>query len=1410
MDQHFLIAIATSKNPGLSELEQRPQLSDVLADVVSLFTQTLGGYRRELLDVSENASADELRKRLDSWFAAETRDPSDWVVVYYTGHAKVVGDSLFLLTSNFEPELYAGTAFNFDDLVPIVGAPRGFRKPRRVRNLLVIVDTCFAGAGTQDLASQFAKVIARTGGGSYYLLATAMPLQEADVGAFANALIGVIDELSKRHVTQEYFYFDQILPMINKRLRLHDAMLSAATAPKELPRFFPNPNYVRTDGRAVPADQAQRAITSLEFREHWGPRSRGVEFDSQPGAYFSGRDAVLAKLTKFFYSETDNSTRVITGRPGSGKSAILSFVVSRSRDGNSNVGRTAMPQIDLALHAKGKSLDDVKLRFADAFGVEAKTEAILECFRRSRSITRIVVDALDEAVQSSSIVEQLLAPMGGIPSVKLIVGTRAVHLALLGETEVIDIDRREFAEKADIAGYVEARLLRRDEPGESTPYSAKKSTATRVAAIVAERAYPNFLVARLIAEDLLTRSHAANPDSPKEMAFPTKVEAAFEAYLARFGAKENLVRDILRPLAYAEGQGLPWDNIWAPLASTLSDRSYTDDDVKWVLTEAGAFVLEGIDQGRSVYRLYHQALVDVMRKGLRIRSVNAAFTRALVKSVPLRSAQSVPDWLLANRYVLSHLATHAAKCYRLQKLISDPLYLLAADPTALLREVSKSVMAGSSELVAVYEEAIHHIRQEIPGIAASYLELVARQRSLRGFAEDTAALALPRPWNVPWARWVAQTPSRRLGQGASLIRALAVAVSAGNEALALVGRADGSAELWDIATGERLRHWLPAGVNNVWHIAHAQTRHGPLLVVSWHSGHLGALNLESNDSVVCSHGGGEEDPVLAMCTAERNGEPVCITAHRDLRLCVRQLPNLRPIVEVRTAQEIYGLRMVTPSAEGQPAVLSVGKSQFNDDGAGNEAIILWSLEDLSIIWTAGRGRGHQQAIEVSDFAGRKVAIVSNGSPTEIWTLGQPELLVEEPSSRHAWLHRFKGEQFIVKVARYELTARRLAIALTDDKLSVTAMEYRKPVPIVGDKFSSIVRVQNHSTILSADNDHIRAWTLDTLLSREQSDDSHGATVTGDAQIDRVLCLACEKTPSGLYVGGFGTVSALEVSTGVFRWQTNVGRQAVTGLATSPDAETIVGATTDGYILVLDGKRGTLRRTIKTGCKEIRRLAVSQRSERFLAFATAKDKDGKWSVRIWDLESAEEIATREAYQLTLGEEDKTLDGLALIDTSNALRFAFASRYSKVMVADFGGPVPTHYHRLYDEWYLPESAGEYVFALAAARCGEDVVLAAGTHEGDLVVWNFLTGELKQSRMSMHLGSVDAICFGNLDGKPVLISGSSDGILCVWPPNLEKRLFRVEIGEAITALTWMHPNRLAVASSRGVLTLQFNSVQ
>src|SRR5450755_510792 len=313
MARHLLIAAGTSKYDNLGEMDQRPQLIEAVSSVVGLFTKTLKHYERQLEAIARNPPAGKLRKSLDRWFAAQDRDPSDWVVLYYTGHGEVVGsDSLYLLTSDFEPNLYAGTAFALRDLADMVLAKRSEMVTRQVKNLLVIIDACFAGVGAVQLANDLAKTFRQTSQGMFYVLGAALPRQEAKAGALAKALVETIEDLSNRNVTQEFLFLDQIVPAINSRLRVHEAVLCSVTAPREVPQFFPNPHYVDTKGRPFLAADTRRAIADPRFRNRIASLAREGVFNNQALLLFSGRTAVLNKLRRFLTDSNDYGTRIVT------------------------------------------------------------------------------------------------------------------------------------------------------------------------------------------------------------------------------------------------------------------------------------------------------------------------------------------------------------------------------------------------------------------------------------------------------------------------------------------------------------------------------------------------------------------------------------------------------------------------------------------------------------------------------------------------------------------------------------------------------------------------------------------------------------------------------------------------------------------------------------------------------------------------------------------------------------------------------------------------------------------------------------------------------------------------------------------------------------------------------------------
>jgi hypothetical protein len=82
---------------------------------------------------------------------------------------------------------------------------------------------------------------------------------------------------------------------------------------KEEPQFFPNPRYIEGLPDGITVAGIRRATESGELQAFWGPTSRGVELESQPGWYFTGRERVLRELSQWLNDPADGRTRRVRG-----------------------------------------------------------------------------------------------------------------------------------------------------------------------------------------------------------------------------------------------------------------------------------------------------------------------------------------------------------------------------------------------------------------------------------------------------------------------------------------------------------------------------------------------------------------------------------------------------------------------------------------------------------------------------------------------------------------------------------------------------------------------------------------------------------------------------------------------------------------------------------------------------------------------------------------------------------------------------------------------------------------------------------------------------------------------------------------------------------------------------------------
>jgi WD40 repeat protein len=569
-----------------------------------------------------------------------------------------------------------------------------------------------------------------------------------------------------------------------------------------------------------------RLGTDRFLRQHWWPRARGVYEDTTPGWYFTGRTALLRELTGWLeHGAPDRAVRVVTGPAGTGKSAMLAWVCALSdpqlRTEVAASGPAALAdaaavpavgRVSAAVWARGLDAERAAGALAAALtlsvtpgaAAEDVLAAVGDLDPADRAALVVVVDALDEAQPRAAreIARRLLVPLVRDLGVKVLAGTRPGRhgelLAALGERAVVyRLDDAAWFEPLDLADYAAACLRADFDPALPSGYRTDPHACQQVAAAIADAAGTNFLVAGLAARARADEPviDVGTPSWRDGQRFPAEVGQAFDDYLARFGEKETLARDLLRAAAYAEGAGLAADAQWADIASALAaPHRYGSDDLAWLLSSAAAYLIESSDEySQPTFRLFHQALIEHLRPQDKERRAQRTIASTLIAAVP-RTA-GVADWAQATPYILRHLAAHAAPGGVLDGLLEDPGFLVAADPSGLLPVLDSAISPQARRVAWFYRITADRLRTNDLAERAAHLQLAAGKAGLRQIADALAATAMSWLWNTSVLSW--RPPGRYTALGSTRRDGIqALTVTPRGDVLAVVGGNDGTVALW--------------------------------------------------------------------------------------------------------------------------------------------------------------------------------------------------------------------------------------------------------------------------------------------------------------------------------------------------------------------------------------------------------------------------------------------------------------------------------------------------------------------------------------------------------------------------------------------------------------------------------------
>ena len=375
--------------------------------------------------------------------------------------------------------------------------------------------------------------------------------------------------------------------------------------------------------RPLPATFGGANVVFLPNRRY-DPAAPERLVEAEDSAWFTGRQRLIGEIVAWLGAGRPG-VRVLTGAPGSGKSAVLDRLAGlldpvrrvdpaqESDLGSVDLG-AGEAKIDAVVRARGLGADGLLEKLSAVLGVP-RPESVWDLLawlaeRETRAV--LFVDALDEAIgpERGRIATEVLARLAEVALV--LVATRDIPAdaegkrpldALSSVAAPWNLDHDEDTE-ADLIAYVTRRLA-----------SSANRELTTIAMAVAQRAMhedAGFLYARVVT-DLLRQDPIDTTLPGGEEALKLSVSAAFARTLdqAPAGLTPADVRNLLTPLACSFGSGLPASDVWLHLSNTLSrDHRYSLTDVGAVLGSHGRFVVEAGEDGQAVYRLFHRELAD--------------------------------------------------------------------------------------------------------------------------------------------------------------------------------------------------------------------------------------------------------------------------------------------------------------------------------------------------------------------------------------------------------------------------------------------------------------------------------------------------------------------------------------------------------------------------------------------------------------------------------------------------------------------------------------------------------------------------------------------------------------------------------------------------------------------------------
>jgi WD40 repeat protein len=1106
---------------------------------------------------------------------------------------------------------------------------------------------------------------------------------------------------------------------------------------------------------------------------------------------------------------SDLRPRVVTGGPGSGKSAVLGRIVTlsdhrlRGQVPLADAAEGTVPPtgcVDVAVQATGKTVEQVATAISEALGIEPGSEQeLVDALGDRPEAVVVVVDAVDEAAQPHELARKLLRPIGSASHVRLLVGTRRHLVPLLGAAAVVlDLDDPVYLERYDLAEYARRCLLVEGDPAAQSRYRDRPDVAVRVARAIADRGHPSFLVVQLASRSLANAADVVDVEQPGwSDRFPATVGEAMDDYLARFAVggtreQEQRVRDLLLPLAYAQGHGLPDEELWAALATATGTQRYESHDVRSLCQTSAADLLHSVEaDGVNFIRLFHEALADYFRSGRTEQDDHRAYTAALLDLIPPSVQHGGKDWSHASAYIRTHLAMHAAQAGMLDGLLVDAGFLLVAEPTRLVRELPAATTPAAIQAERVIQQATPYLLTTSPGDRASYLEMAARRSHVDWLASQLCELQPSRAWRIGWTHWRLPSPHRVLSAASGGVFGLAI-IEVDGRSIVVSRDGHGLTRCWEIRTGEPVGDTLTGGPSSF---------------------ALAVGRLDGRSVLIHpSPGDGQALEVWDIAERIEAREPLTLATNAPRSLAFFEMDG-DPLIAVLDREN--SLRLYNLHTDSLVHEFAQRDATWTRDltiwDAGGELMALCESSDGLLMWNLTARHATEIALPSGapvalgpTVDGKPTLIGGHGSTIRLWDLDTAQVVAEGPEER---------EWHIRELTALMADGRTFAVSgSTGGVVRVWDVDHMRPIgaPLLGhDGFImrvGAVMADGQLLVVSGAYDGIlRVWRVDP--------DAPPAALPDDQRFDTVALAVSE-------AAGVPVVLTVEPEGSIHMYHALDGKLESHLIEREADAEdggqrNRYAWLNDRLITISIAEAKLSSPTEGNGAAPSDTVQRIAQVHDFLTgrlvgqFLTIDEPPG---AQLAVLRSQDELLVVGARDnaVILWNKDNALSqhGPYTVGKSRLQSIALSHRH--------GQPVAIISDEDHAAWLLELVTGQLHGIVSPASTSRvfvsqlrsTVAIVFGGHAGKPVcVWDLETLDPMMDPLPHQGSPVYAVGTGTIRDRDVLVFGDGDGTLAVW--DIEHRKVRtIKTGAMILSLALVDDERIVLGGPLGVTMLQLTN--